>query len=132
MSKLKQEIPQVSDNAKGFFDLINKGLNVDNCEDWDLLAKKFKLTDESLISFLQDTKYSEKTLANYQQYLKESSQSMTLFQRAGKAAGTTLKELGAILGSMAAMWAIGEAISGLFKMFQQTFTSSHIICPYVT
>ena len=29
LSKLKQEIPQVSDNAKGFFDLINKGLNVD-------------------------------------------------------------------------------------------------------
>ena len=111
LSKLKQEIPQVSDNAKGFFDLINKGLNVDNCEDWDLLAKKFKLTDESLISFLQDTKYSEKTLANYQLYLKDSSKQMTLFQRAGKAAGTTLKELGAILGSMAAAWAIGEVIS---------------------
>ena len=129
---MKQEIPQVSDNAKGFFDLINKGLNVDNCEDWDLLAKKFKLTDESLISFLKDTEYSEKTLANYQLYLKDSSKQMTLFQRAGKAAGTALKTLGATLGSMAAAWAIGEVISGLFKMFQQTFTSSRIICPYVT
>lgn len=108
---MKQEIPQVSDNAKGFFDLINKGLNVDNCEDWDLLAKKFKLTDESLISFLQDTKYSEKTLANYQLYLKDSSKQMTLFQRAGKAAGTAVKGLVATLGSMAAMWAIGEVIS---------------------
>lgn len=90
------------------------------------------LADETLISFLQDTKYGTKDLASYQQYLKESSQSMTLFQRAGKAAGGVIKSLGATLGSMAAAWAIGEAISGLFKMFQQTFTSSRIICPYVT
>lgn len=69
------------------------------------------MTDESLISFLQDTKYGTKDLANYQQYLKESSQSMTLFQRAGKAAGGVIKSLGATFASMAATWAIGEVIS---------------------
>lgn len=36
---------------------------------------------------------------------------MTLFQRAGKAAGGVIKSLGATLASMAAAWAIGEAIS---------------------
>ena len=60
---------------------------------------------------MQDTKYGTKDLASYQQYLKESSQSMTLFQRAGKAAGGVIKSLGATLASMAAAWAIGEAIS---------------------
>lgn len=35
---------------------------------------------------------------------------MTLFQRAGKAAGGVIKSLGATLGSMAAMWAIGEVL----------------------
>lgn len=69
------------------------------------------LADETLISFLQDTKYGTKDLASYQQYLKESSQSMTLFQSAGKAAGGVIKSLGATLGSMAAMWAIGEVLS---------------------
>lgn len=43
--------------------------------------------------------------------MKQSSESMTLFQRAGKAAGGVIKSLGATLASMAAMWAIGEAIS---------------------
>ena len=43
--------------------------------------------------------------------MKESTEGLTLFQRAGKAAGGVIKSLGATLGSMAAAWAIGEAIS---------------------
>lgn len=78
---------------------------------FDSFVKKMNLADETLISFLKDTKYGTKDLASYQQYLKESSQSMTLFQRAGKAAGTAMRTLGATLGSMAAAWAIGEVIS---------------------
>lgn len=78
---------------------------------FDSFVKKMNLADETLISFLQDTKYGTKDLASYQQYLKESSQSMTLFQRAGKAAGGVIKSLGATLGSMAAAWAIGEVLS---------------------
>lgn len=78
---------------------------------FDSFVKKMNLADETLISFLQDTKYGTKDLANYQLYLKESSQSMTLFQRAGKAAGNAIKSIGAAIGSMAAMWAIGEVLS---------------------
>lgn len=130
---LKNKIPSASKEAVSTFKEIQKNISEGfNTTDYEDFIKKNKLADETLISFLQDTKYGTKDLASYQQYLKESSQSMTLFQRAGKAAGGVIKSLGATLGSMAVMWAIGEAISGLFKMFQQTFTSSHIICPYVT
>ncbi len=130
LSTLKKDIPKVSKDAKSLFKELDSGkLKV---TDWQGYCNSVKMTDETLISFLQDTKYGTKDLASYQQYLKKSSQSMTLFQRAGKAAGGVIKSLGATLGSMAAAWAIGEAISGLFKMFQQTFTSSRIICPYVT
>lgn len=38
---------------------------------------------------------------------------MTLFQRAGKAAGGVIKSLGATLASMAAMLAIGEILSAV-------------------
>ena len=122
ISKLKKEIPEVSKEAEGFFEKMNKvgaTITSDTLKPmlestngaFDDYIKNNKLADETLIAFLQDTKYGTKDLASYQQYLKESSQSMTLFQRAGKAVGITLKELGAILGSMAAMWAIGEVIS---------------------
>lgn len=42
--------------------------------------------------------------------MKQSANSMTLFQRAGKAAGGVIKSLGATLGSMAVSWAIGEVL----------------------
>ena len=111
----KKEIPEASEESINAFEKLAKAqakgydptIN-DRMEKW---IRQNKLADETLISFLQDTKYSEKTLENYQLYLKESSQSMTLFQRAGKAAGNAIKSIGAAIGSMAAMWAIGEVIS---------------------
>ena len=97
-SKLKKEIPEVSKEAEGFFEKMNKvgaTITSDTLKPmlestngaFDDYIKNNKLADETLISFLQDTKYGTKDLASYQQYLKESSQSMTLFQRASKAAG---------------------------------------------
>ena len=109
---LKNKIPSASQEAVSAFKEIQKNISERfNTTYYEDFIKKNKLADESLISFLRDTKYGTKDLANYQQYLKESSQSMTLFQRAGKATGTALKTLGATLGSMAAVWAIGEVIS---------------------
>lgn len=70
-----------------------------------------EIADENLISFLQDTKYGTKDLANYQIYLKESSQSTTLFQRVTKTAGTALKSFGATLTSIGIAWLASEAIS---------------------
>ena len=122
IDKLKQDIPEASKEAEEFFgkmDKIGATITSDTLKPmlestngaFEDYIKNNKLADESLISFLKDTEYSEKTLANYQTYLKNSANSMTLFQRAGKAAGSALKSLGATLGSMAAAWAIGEAIS---------------------
>lgn len=112
LSTQKKDIPKVSKDAKSLFKELDSGkLKV---KDWKGYCNSVEMTDKSLISFLQNTKYSEKTLANYPLYLKKSSQSMTLFQRAGKAAGNAMKSLLASIGSMAAMWAIGEVLSAVF------------------
>ncbi len=42
--------------------------------------------------------------------MKQSANSMTLFQRAGKAAAGVVKSLVATLGSMVVNWAIGEVL----------------------
>ena len=44
-------------------------------------------------------------------HLKKNTEGLTIFQRAGKAAGNAMKSLLASIGSMAAMWAIGEVLS---------------------
>ena len=109
LSTLKKDIPKVSKDAKSLFKELDSGkLKV---TDWQGYCNSVEMTDKSLIKFLTDTEYSEKTLANYQQYLKKSSESMTLFQRAGKAAGTAMKSLGATLLSMGVTWLAGEALS---------------------
>lgn len=117
LSTLKKDIPKVSKDAKSLFKELDSGkLKV---TDWQGYCSSVKMTDETLISFLQDTKYSEKTLENYQLYLKKSSGSLILFQRATKAAATATKKLFATLGSMSAMFAIvsliGNGISWIYK-----------------
>ena len=96
---------------------------------FDSFVKKMNLADETLISFLQDTKYGTKDLASYQQYLKESSQSMTLFQRAGKAAGTAVKSLVATAGSMLVSWGVGEVISLIVKPTYELGVSQSLCKP---
>ena len=112
----KKDIPSASKEAVSAFEKIKKaqeaGYNIDNMDRW---IHQNKLADESLIKFLRDTEYSEKTLANYQQYLKNSANSMTLFQRASKAASLAAKSFVAALSSMAIMWAVTEGISLLIK-----------------
>lgn len=122
IDKLKQDIPEASKEAEEFFgkmDKIGATITSDTLKPmlestngaFEDYIKNNKLADESLISFLQDTEYSEKTLANYQTYLKNSANGLTLFQRAGKSATTVAKSFAATLGSMAVMWAAGEAFT---------------------
>lgn len=103
-----------------------------NDDVFNRLCKKYKVADKDLKNFLKTWDGSGDIQEAFAAHMKKSTEGLTLFQRAGKATGTVIKSLGATLASMAASWAIGEVISGLFKMFQQTFTSSRIICPYVT
>ena len=113
----KKDIPSASKEAVSAFEKIKKaqeaGYNIDNMDRW---IHQNKLADETLISFLQDNEhveYATKDLATYQLYLKNTSKDLTLFQRAGKAAGNAIRSIGAALGSMAATWAIGEVLSAV-------------------
>ena len=129
----KKEIAEVSDEATKFFDKYQKnGKNLSNIVSNSLstkggfenFIKQSKLADESLISFLQDTEYSEKTLANYQLYLKNTAKTTTLFQRATKAAGTAIRTLGAAAANMAiafaGAWLFSKAIDVVDKIIHRT------------
>lgn len=124
ISRIKVEIPKVSEEADKFFTKIkNVGGSLNSAsiqsmidtDSFDMYIEKQNLADESLISFLKDTNYAEKNLENYQLYLKNSANSMTFFQKAVKKTGTVLKSLGGTLASMAIMWAASELISLAIK-----------------
>lgn len=96
-------------NSKGWnFEYFYNSHNKDEIEQW---IKQLDLSDESLKKFLKDWDGSGDIQEAFTAHMKESTEGLTLFQRAGKAAGGVIKSLGATLGSMAAAWAIGEAIS---------------------
>lgn len=135
LSNLKKEIPEVSEEAEKFFekmDEIGATLTNDSLKPmlestngaFDLYIKNQGLADETLISFLQDTEYSEKTLANYQLYLRNSANSMTFFQRASKMASTAAKTFGATLANMGiaflASWSISKIVSGIDHLINKT------------
>ena len=129
LSTLKKDIPKVSKDAKSLFKELDSGkLKV---TDWQGYCNSVKMTDETLISFLQDNEhveYATKDLATYQLYLKNTSKDLTLFQRAGKAAGNAIKSIGAAIGSMAATWAIGEVISLIVNLLTNfTYQQKHLM-----
>ena len=115
--KAKKGIIEVSNEATKLFDkykdknLSNTMNQVASYNTFDNFIKKNKLADESLIAFLQDTEYSEKTLENYQLYLRNSASATTVFSRGLKTAGTVVKSFAATLGSMAVTFLVSEAIS---------------------
>lgn len=119
ISRLKVEIPMVSEEADAFFKKYQENgknlteiiKNVSNNNGFEGFINDSNLADESLIAFLKDTKYAEKNLENYQLYLKNSATSMNLFQIATKKAGAALKSLGGTLASMAIMFVVTEVIS---------------------
>lgn len=118
ITNFKKEIPEASNEAENSFNKMNKigaVLTNDtlhgNGSVFDGFIKNNKLADESLINFLNDTKYSEKTLDNYKLYLKETGSQTSWFGNMTSKAGSVLKSFGATLGSMAVSWAISEVIS---------------------
>ena len=112
LDMFKKGIPEASKEAESAFEKLKKaqqaGYEVNNMEKW---IHQNKLADESLINFLNDTKYSEKTLDNYKLYLKEAGSQTSWFGNMTSKAGSVLKSFGATLGSMAVSWAISEVIS---------------------
>ena len=117
IDKLKQEVPTVKKEISEFFEMADaQGLKLETWSSksdgaFDKLCKQYKVTDTELKKFLRTWDGSGDVAEAFQAHLKNSTNGLTIFQRAGKAAGGVIKSLGATLGSMAAMWAIGEVIS---------------------
>lgn len=119
---IKKEIPEITDEIKeilGCFDDDSfKILSKEEMKDFfdgEGMLKGLSESKESFMSFIDKVDLSGDVFAQYQEHLQQSSQSMTLFQRATKAAGTATKKLFATLGSMTAAWAISEVISLAIK-----------------
>lgn len=107
----RNKIPEASNDAKKAFEDIQKKLSEGFVLDsYDDFINANKLADESLINFLKDTKYSQKDLTSYQQYLKDAGKSTSTFTTSIKKASTAIKSLGAAMASMAVNWMIGKAI----------------------
>ena len=94
-------------------DLFGSGIEWNRVKNWDRLFDKKKITEyrEEIKKFAKDTNYVTKDLASFKQYMVDNGKAVTGFQSVVKSAGSALKTLGAAIGSMAAMWAIGEVLS---------------------
>lgn len=120
---IKSGFADVSEEAGNFFTKYeNKGKNltqimsnVSNNNGLDNFIRQNKLADESLIKFLGNANYAEKTLDNYKLYLKDTGQATSAFAGFTKKASTALKSFAASMASMATTWLIFEAIGLVFK-----------------
>ena len=110
ISPVKKEIKEIFElaNAKGI--PLNEWSKVSN-NVFDDLCKEFKVTDSELKNFLRTWDGSGDISEAFTAHMKQSTESMTLFQRGAKAAGTAFKTVVAAVGSMAITFAISEVIS---------------------
>lgn len=111
------KISPVKKEIKEFFELANaKGIPLNEWSKvsnnvFDDLCKEFKVTDSELKNFLRTWDGSGDISEAFTAHMKQSTESMTLFQRGAKAAGTAFKTVVAAVGSMAITFAISEVIS---------------------
>lgn len=111
------KISPVKKEIKEFFELANaKGIPLNEwskvCNNvFDDLCKEFKVTDSELKNFLRTWDGSGDISEAFTAHMKQSTESMTLFQRGAKAAGMAFKTVVAAVGSMAITFAISEVIS---------------------
>lgn len=130
IDKLKQEVPTVKKEISEFFELMNaQGVPLNkwaksNDEVFDKLCKKYKVTDTELKNFLRTWDDSGDIQEAFTARMKESTEGLTLFQRAGKAAGTAVKSLVATAGSMLVSWGVGEVISLIVKPTYEFYIST--------
>lgn len=115
---IKKEIPEITDEVKEALDVIcdlNKNGDIDlstlNSEGIKELTEDLGVSDDALNKFLEDWDGSGDIQEAFTARLKKNTEGLTLFQRAGKAAGNAIKSIGAAIGSMAATWSIGEILS---------------------
>lgn len=111
------KISPVKKEIKEFFELADaQGLKLETWRNksdkvFNELCKQFKVTDSELKNFLRTWDGSGDISEAFTAHMKQSTESMTLFQRGAKAAGTAFKTVVAAVGSMAITFAISEVIS---------------------
>lgn len=114
---VNNELPSISDDIVKYFNEIKKAVPTlgdgQTVVGWDYFNEKLKMTDKNVLKFQEDWNGVGDISEAFQQWMKKNTQSLTLFQRAGKAAGNAIKSIGAAIGSMAAAWAIGEVLSAV-------------------
>lgn len=103
-----------SQEALDFFDLLNTDDSKSYMK-WDAselvnYAKGLDVADESLINFLNDTSYGEKSLASYQSYLNKTSSVTSKFSSFTAKAGSAIKTLGSTIGASLLNMGIGMAV----------------------
>lgn len=121
------KISPVKKEIKEFFELADaQGLKLETWRNksdkvFNELCKQFKVTDSELKNFLRTWDGSGDISEAFTAHMKQSTESMTLFQRGAKAAGTAFKTVVAAVGSMAITFAISEVIS----IISELITSSN-------
>ena len=118
---------EVSDSSREILTNLQKSMDGGASIDFSGFADGLDDADESLIAFLKDTEYSEKTLANYQTYLNQSAKGTSKFALTMKSAGSALKNLGGSLLSFgvnaAAMLAISFTIKSITEAIDRNTLS---------
>ena len=115
--KAKKGIVEVGDEFKKFYENAKaKGYNFEwfyNAHNQDEIKQwidNLKLSDDNLKQFLKTWDGVGDISQAFQQYLKDTQGGLTGFSGALNKAKGVFRGFGAALGSMAAMWAIGEVI----------------------
>lgn len=106
---VENELPQMTDEVKKALSMLEDP-DVLKYDLHDLFGDMDGL-DDDFMSFLDEVDLSGDVFQQYQEYLQQSADGMSLFGRTTKVVGSALKSLGATLGSMVVMWAIGEVLS---------------------
>jgi len=90
-------------------------MGITTCDNWDLLAQKLKYTDSTFVDFLKNTEYLEKSLDNYQTYLKATAKSTSAF---GTVLNSLIETLANVAINMTIMFAVSKAASTLYELSQ--------------
>lgn len=128
IGQIKNALKSISPEADKTFKILSKLDEIDFKKFQDNKFKDFikenELSDKSLVRFLEDTNYSKKNLASYQQYLKDTGKATSTFTSITKKAGNVVKGFGAALGSMVVMWRISEVIGWVVTNLHDLATAS--------
>lgn len=120
IGKIKNALKGISPEADRTFKLLGQmsDIEFDKLVDnnFEEFIKENELADKSLITFLSDVNnYGKKNLANYQQYLKDTNQTTSLFSSYTSKAVGVVKSFVTSLASMGVNMAIGIGFESLYK-----------------